>query len=295
MKGEGGRPRTELQPSCSIEEEESATALSSDSLSVCRWTTFESAVSTEVLASVIYSKSLHAYLSTLPPKLVEIDGVAGPRVVENLVEDSSNGEQGVGPRIARVRDSLKAAAFTGKGDKEVVVGLYNSYIAKISIAINASASASGERVDGVYLGERNAAGEREGHGTFRFADGNVYQGQWRADREEGHGTIRGANGDVYEGGWKAGKYDGRGTYTFANGNAMVSVFKQAAAVGAGVKWSADGQQAWRLRDGKVVDAISPVEARRTSEQLGLPIPGSALPSAPHPSIKPRVRVFHADV
>ena len=66
----------------------------------------------------------------------------------------------MGPRIERVRASIKAATFTGKGDDKVVVGCITS-ITKISNAM----VDSGE-VQAMYEGEYNAAGEREGYGTI---------------------------------------------------------------------------------------------------------------------------------
>ena len=44
----------------------------------------------------------------------------------------------------------------------------------------------------VYKGERNVAGEREGYGTVRFANGDVYEGEWKAGEKEGRGTQAGA-------------------------------------------------------------------------------------------------------
>ena len=52
-----------------------------------------------------------------------------------------------------------------------------------------------------YKGERNAEGQRHGHGTCRFADGGVYEG------------------DVFEGGSSK---RGCGTFRYASGNVTVS-------------------------------------------------------------------------
>ena len=78
----------------------------------------------------------------------------------------------------------------------------------------------------MYEGEYNAAGQREGHGTLRFASGNVYEGELKADKQEGHGTERYASGNVYEGQWKAGKKEGRGMYRFASGNVYDGEWKE---------------------------------------------------------------------
>jgi len=146
--------------------------------------------------------------------------------------------------------------------------LYNEYITNI---VNAMVY-SGEGVHGVYEGERNAAGQMEGRGTYRYANGNVYEGEYKADQKEGRGTFRFASGNVYEGEWKAGQKEGRGTYWYADGRMEVGFYAADKDVGEGVRWSADGQQAWRLRDGEAVEAIPLGEAQQVCERLALPIP-----------------------
>ena len=161
-------------------------------------------------------------------------------------------------------------------------------------AAEADEARSGETAMG-YLGEYNAAGEfegrgvmryangdvyegeykagkKEGRGVYRFAEGDVYDGEWKTGEYEGRGVFRNANGDVYDGEWKAGMEEGRGVYRCANGIVVSGFYKQGADVGEGVKWVADGQQAWRMRDGKAVEMISLEEARQTAERLGLPLP-----------------------
>jgi len=82
-------------------------------LSTGRWTTFESAVSTEALARLAYYEGLGKLLEErLPPKVIEIDG-EGPRVTE--AEDRA--DEGMGPRNKRVIAAIEEAAFTGKGDQ----------------------------------------------------------------------------------------------------------------------------------------------------------------------------------
>jgi hypothetical protein len=103
---------------------------------------------------------------------------------------------------------------------------------------------------GTYEGEHNAVGQREGHGTYRWP-----------------------NGDVHEGEWKAGKKDGRGTYQTADGGRVeVGTYRADKPVGLGLRWSADRQRVARLLDGKPQDEISLVEARALSAQIGLPMP-----------------------
>jgi hypothetical protein len=179
----------------------------------------------------------------------------------------------------------------GEADRAKVVKLFNDYITKIGNAM----VGSGEGVAGEYVGEKNAAGEMEGRGKYVFADGAVYEGEFKADQKEGRGIFRYANGNVYEGEWKADKKEGRGKYVFADGsvyegefkagkkegqgtflyacgNIEVGFYKADTGVGEGVQWTADGRSAWQLQDGKVVKTISLEEAERRVERLGLPMP-----------------------
>ena len=127
-------------------------------------------------------------------------------------------------------------------------------------------------VEGEYVGERNAAGQREGRGKYVFADGDVYEGEWKANKQEGRGISRYASGDVYEGEFKAGEKDGQGTYLYASGDIEVGFYKVDIRVGEGVLWEADGRSAWQLQDGKEEETISLEEAERLVERLGLPMP-----------------------
>ena len=77
---------------------------------------------------------------------------------------------------------------------------------------------------------------------------------------------------MYEGEWKAGEKEGRGTFRWADGTVTVGFYKAGKDVGEGVKWTADGQTAYRMRDGKPVEKISLEEARATVARLGLPLP-----------------------
>jgi len=171
------------------------------------WTSLETGVGTEGLSCAAYFSGLKATLERLPPKLVEIDG----RAPEPLSEQYG-GREGAGPRIERVRSSIKEAFFCVDTDRAIVVRLYNKFIIKFGNAM----VLSGEALAGKYEGERNAAGQEEGRGTERFPDGAVYEGEWKAGQREGHGMYQYA-GDVYEGEWKAGEKEGRGKFRYADG------------------------------------------------------------------------------
>lgn len=78
----------------------------------------------------------------------------------------------------------------------------------------------------VYEGEWKAD-KKEGRGKYTYAGkytygkytyGDVYDGEWKADKQEGRGKLTLADGDVYEGEWKAGEKEGRGKLTWADGS-----------------------------------------------------------------------------
>ena len=41
--------------------------------------------------------------------------------------------------------------------------------------------------------------KKEGLGTMKYGNGNVYKGKFKDDKRKGQGTLKLANGDVYEG------------------------------------------------------------------------------------------------
>ena len=70
------------------------------------WCCLETGVSGEAIACAQHFKGLDAVLKRLPPKIIEIDG-DGPREAD--ADEVGGGEEGRGPRIERVRASIKAA------------------------------------------------------------------------------------------------------------------------------------------------------------------------------------------
>ena len=95
-------------------------------------------------------------------------------------------------------------------------------------------------VAGEYVGETNAAGQREGRGKCVWANGDVYEGEYKADKKEGRGIYRHANGEVYEGEWKADKNEGRGIFRYANGEVYEGEWKADKIEGRGIYRFADG-------------------------------------------------------
>ena len=55
-------------------------------------------------------------------------------------------------------------------------------------------------------------------GTFTFASGNKYVGEYKDNKRNGQGTYTFASGGKYVGEWKDGKRNGQGKLTYASGN-----------------------------------------------------------------------------
>ena len=52
----------------------------------------------------------------------------------------------------------------------------------------------------------------EGIGTYYWADGRKYQGEYKEDKEHGYGICIWPDGSKYSGGWYAGQKHGLGVY-----------------------------------------------------------------------------------
>ena len=213
------------------------------------WTCCETGVATEGVSRGAYYTGLKPILDRLPPKLVEIDGAA-----PEAAREQYGGSEGMGPRIERVRSSIRSAFFSSEGDRGTVVRLFNDYITKINNAM----VYSGEGVAGEYVGEKNAAAQYEGRGKYMFADGDVYEGEWKAGKKEGRGIYLYANGDVYKGEYKADKKEGPGILRWADGNVYEGEWRADEREGRGIyRWASgdvyDGEWKAGKKDGRGVN------------------------------------------
>ena len=90
-----------------------------------------------------------------------------------------------------------------------------------------------------YVGEYKD-GEKHGQGTKTLADGSKYVGEWRGNKMYGQGTVIFYNGNKYVGEMKDDLSHGEGTFTFANGGNYVGEFKDGKMHGQGTLTRADG-------------------------------------------------------
>ena len=66
----------------------------------------------------------------------------------------------------------------------------------------------------------------EGRGTFRYENGDEYDGLWLGGLPHGQGKYSWKNGDFYRGNWSDGVMEGRGFLQFSNGDKYVGQWKE---------------------------------------------------------------------
>ena len=62
-------------------------------------------------------------------------------------------------------------------------------------------------------------------GTYTFASGDKYVGEYRDGERNGQGTFTFVGGDKYVGEYRDGERNGQGTFTFANGAKYFGEFR----------------------------------------------------------------------
>lgn len=92
----------------------------------------------------------------------------------------------------------------------------------------------------VYEGEFRF-GKAHGWGKIVWPDGSTYEGEFQHDFRHGEGTQKLSNGATYEGSWKSGFMDGKGTYTYACGHRYTGDFVEDQMEGTGTILMANGE------------------------------------------------------
>ena len=59
---------------------------------------------------------------------------------------------------------------------------------------------------------------RMGNSIYKYADGNVFDGDWDDGYKHGKGIFNYANGDINDGGYKHDRKHGKGVMKYANGD-----------------------------------------------------------------------------
>jgi len=90
-----------------------------------------------------------------------------------------------------------------------------------------------------YVGEFRD-NKQHGQGTYTYANGGKYVGEWRDAKRHGHGTAIYADGNKYVGEWRDDKRHGHGTAIYADGGKYIGEFKDNKLHGHGTRTDADG-------------------------------------------------------
>jgi len=94
-------------------------------------------------------------------------------------------------------------------------------------------------------------GRINGQGTYTYADGSEYVGEFRDGKYHGQGTYTFSNGDKYVGELRNDKHHGQGTYTYSNGSKYVGKFRDGSAMDS-VIFTAQMDQSSNQECGKTV-------------------------------------------
>ena len=81
-----------------------------------------------------------------------------------------------------------------------------------------------------------------GQGTYTYADGAKYVGEYKDDKRNGQGTLTSASGTKYVGGWRDDKRNGQGTFTSADGAKYVGEYRDDKRNGQGTLTFASGNK-----------------------------------------------------
>jgi clan AA aspartic protease (TIGR02281 family) len=93
--------------------------------------------------------------------------------------------------------------------------------------------ASGDKYVGEWTDDKV-----NGKGTYTYANGRSYVGEFRDGEPNGQGTFTWPDGSKYVGEWRAGTKHGKGTYTYPDGDSYVGEFRDG-------KRNGQGTETWR--------------------------------------------------
>lgn len=91
-----------------------------------------------------------------------------------------------------------------------------------------------------YIGEVDKDGKKHGKGTYCWANGSKYEGDWLHGKKTGKGKYSWANGGFYEGEFLDGLFHGCGIESWVNGDVYEGQFKDGKQHGKGKFTNVDG-------------------------------------------------------
>jgi hypothetical protein len=81
---------------------------------------------------------------------------------------------------------------------------------------------------------------RYGHGKMKYANGNIYEGEWKNNNKSGNGKMKYQNGSIYDGEWKKNKKNGKGKMIYGIGHYYEGEWKNDMKDGKGIYRTPDG-------------------------------------------------------
>lgn len=91
---------------------------------------------------------------------------------------------------------------------------------------------------------------KNGNGSFAYADGSRYEGQFMNDKPNGSGTFFDVDGQKYVGTFKDGQKNGEGTLYLANGNRITGVWAEGSYIGQPASGSSVGCVSGNCQNGR---------------------------------------------
>ena len=141
----------------------------------------------------------------------------------------------------------------GKGHYENTLGTLYDGEFKDGLPDGMGMSTAGLTAAAIRVAGRRACAS--GRGTYNWANGASYEGDWVGDRRTGWGVYLGTKGDSYEGVFLDGAYHGRGTFNWAAGPRFEGEFKNGDPHGKGVLFVSSGDEVrGEFRGDKLVGA-----------------------------------------
>lgn len=93
-----------------------------------------------------------------------------------------------------------------------------------------------------------------GKGTYKYTNGDKYDGQWKEGKMHGKGLYEFANGDRYQGDFHVNKREGTGTYVWANKGRYTGEWKADKREGHGVfYWPTSAQYNGFWREDQIIN------------------------------------------
>jgi hypothetical protein len=137
----------------------------------------------------------------------------------------------LGPQGSAVKMKCSRPSSSG-GEQEFVVSLVrgtSEYFSEKDSSAPAPAPAPAQLPSSTSL---SPVAPSTTHRKETYADGNIYEGEWKDDKRSGRGKLTYASGEVYEGEFKDGDFNGQGTKTYPDGRRESGTWRDDKFIGA---------------------------------------------------------------